>query len=212
MVEKEETGVKEEKVEKIPLPESYDLGLDVRGKELNSSVRKNHNFGANKKVVFPKSSGGRGEGKNWIANFTRGGCVGCRDVKGDSCHDGRSGEPIILIMGDEATPSAVVHSKRGEQNSCCWIFKKEHLGLDEVPGILQRIDEEKRMWDKDSGRRAHDFFLPNGSKILVGSYPNLRREGLEGYISQFNNMVKDCWSLMGDIGVEVLPFVPVVYE
>ena len=68
------------------------------------------------------------------------------------------------------------------------------------------------MWDKDSGRRAHDFFLPNGSKILVGSYTNLRREGLEGYISQFNNMVKDCWSLMGDIGVEVLPFVPVVYE
>ena len=29
VVEKEETGVKEEKVEKIPLPESYDLGLDV---------------------------------------------------------------------------------------------------------------------------------------------------------------------------------------
>ena len=53
------TGVKEEKVEKIPLPESYDLGLDVRGKELNSSVRKNHNFGANKKAVFPKSSRGR---------------------------------------------------------------------------------------------------------------------------------------------------------
>ena len=33
---------------------SYDLGLDVRGKELNSSARKNHNFGANKKVVFPR--------------------------------------------------------------------------------------------------------------------------------------------------------------
>ena len=40
----------------------------------------------------------------------------------------------------------------------------------------------------------------------------MRREGLEGYISEFNNMVKDIWGLMGDIGVEVLPFVPVVYE
>ena len=50
------------------------------------------------------------------------------------------------------------------------------------------------------------------SKILVGSYTNLRREGLEGYISEFNNMVKDSWGLMGDIGVEVLPFVPVVYK
>ena len=116
VVEKEESGVKEEKFEKIPLPDSYDLGLDVRGKELNSSVRKNHNFGANKKAVFPKSSGGRGEGKNWIVNFTRGGCVGCREAKGDSCHDGRSGEPIILIMGDEATPLAVGHSKCKDEN------------------------------------------------------------------------------------------------
>ena len=45
VVEKEVEGSKEEKVEKIPLPESYDLGLDIRGKEINSSVRKNHNFG-----------------------------------------------------------------------------------------------------------------------------------------------------------------------
>ena len=52
-------------------------------------------------------------------------------MKRDSCHDGRSGEPIILIMGDEATPSAVGHSKSGEQ-----IFKKEHLGLDEVKGVM----------------------------------------------------------------------------
>ena len=128
-VEKEEAGVKEEKVEKIPLPDSSDLGLGVRGKEMNSSARKSHNFGANKKTIFQKSNSGRGEGKNWIANFTRGGCVGCRDVKGNNCHVGRSGEPIILIIGDEVTPSAEGHSKRGEQNACCWIFKKEHLGL-----------------------------------------------------------------------------------
>ena len=210
VVEKENEGIKEEKVEKIPLPDSYDLGLDIRGKEINSSVRKNHNFGANKKAVFPKSNGGRGEDKNWLASFTRGGCVGCRDVKGYNCHDGRSGEPVILVVGDEATPSAVGHSKKGEPTACCWVFKKEHLGLNEVPGILQRLDEEKKAWDKDSGRRSHEFFLPNGSKILVGSYANLRREGLEGYISQFNNMVKDCWTLMEDIGVEVLPFVPVI--
>ena len=77
---------------------------------------------------------------------------------------------------------------------------------------MKRLNEEKKEWDRECGRRAHDFFLPNGSKVLVGSYTNLRREGLEGYISEFNNMVKDIWGLMGDIGVEVLPFVPVVYE
>ena len=46
-----------------------------------------------------------------------------------------------------------------------------------MPGILKRLDEEKREWDRESGRRAHNFFLPNGSKILVGSYTNLRRTG-----------------------------------
>ena len=102
--------------------------------------------------------------------------MGCSDAKGDNCHVGRSGEPIILIIGDEATPSAVGYSKKGEQNGCCWIFKKEHLGLNEVPTILKRLDEEKKAWDKECGRRGHDFFLPNGSKVLVGSYTHLRTE------------------------------------
>ena len=106
--------------------------------------------------------------------------MGCRDIKGNNCHRGRSGEPIILIIGDEATPSAVGYSRSGEQIACCWIFKKEHLGLSEVTGILKRLNKEKKEWDRECGRRAHDFFLPNGSKILVGSYTNLRREGLGG--------------------------------
>ena len=86
---------------------------------------------------------------------------------------------------------------------CCWVFKKEHLALQEVVGVLKRLDEEKREWDKDCGRRPHDLFIPSGSKILVGSYVQLRREGLEGYISDFNNMVKDIWTFTKDIGVEV---------
>ena len=48
--------------------------------------------------------------------------------------------------------------------------------------------------------------------MLVGSYCHLRREGIEGYISDFNNMVKDLWVALGDIGVEILPYVPVVYR
>ena len=48
-----------------------DLGMDIRGKELNSAARKNHNLGANKKAIFQKEKGGRGEGRNWIVNFTR---------------------------------------------------------------------------------------------------------------------------------------------
>ena len=79
-------------------------------------------------------------------------------------------------------------------------------------GVLKRLDEEKREWDKECGRRPHDLFIPNGSKILVGSYVHLRREGLEGYISDFNNLVKDIWTFTKDIGVEVLPYVPVVNE
>ncbi len=54
--------------------------------------------------------------------------------------------------------------------------------------------------------------MPAGSKILVGSYVHLRREGLEGYMDSFNNMVREVFSVTGDIGIEVLPFVPVVFD
>ena len=56
------------------------------------------------------------------------------------------------------------------------------------------------------------MFIPNGRKILVGSYVHLRREGQEGYISDFNIMVKDIWAITKDFGIEVLPCVPMIYE
>ena len=33
---------------------------------------------------------------------------------------------------------------------------------------------------------------------------------MEGYIGDFNNMVRDVWQMMGDIGVEALRYVLVV--
>ena len=56
------------------------------------------------------------------------------------------------------------------------------MSLQEVAGVLKRLDTEKREWDRECSRRQHQFFLPNGSKILVGSYTHLRREGLDGYM------------------------------
>ena len=41
-VEKVVGGDKSKVVEKIPLPDSYDLGVDRRGLDLNSSARKNN--------------------------------------------------------------------------------------------------------------------------------------------------------------------------
>jgi hypothetical protein len=92
------------------------------------------------------------------------------------------------------------------------VFKKEHLALDEVAGILRRINEEKREADRYGGRREHEFFVPNGSKILVGSYVHLRREGLQGYVEDFNNMVGEVQRVTGDTGIEVLSVVPVCFE
>jgi hypothetical protein len=59
---------------------------------------------------------------------------------------------------------------------------------------------------------VHDFFIPPGSKILVTSYVHLRREGLDGYIVDFKNMVRAVREVTGDSGIEVLPVCPVVYE
>jgi hypothetical protein len=86
------------------------------------------------------------------------------------------------------------------------------MGLDEVGTILKKINMDNKMFDRLRGKREHEFFIPSGSKILVGSYIHLRREGLDGYISDFNGMVRDVWTVMGGIGIEVLPFVPVVMD
>ncbi len=45
---------------------------------------------------------------------------------------------------------------------------------------------------------------------MVASYVHLRKEGLEGYISDFNTMVKNVYGVVGKAEVEVLPVVPVV--
>jgi hypothetical protein len=47
---------------------------------------------------------------------------------------------------------------------------------------------------------------------LVGSYVHLRQEGLDGYMESFNGMVREVFAVTGDIGIEVLPFVPVVFD
>jgi hypothetical protein len=118
-----------------------------------------------------------------------------------------------LIVGDEAVPTVVGYTgDGGEGASCAWVFKKEHLALSEVAGILKRISDEKRESDRQGGKREHEFFIPSGSKILVGSYVHLRREGLEVYVSDFNNMVREVKNVTGDIGIEVLPVVPVCFE
>jgi hypothetical protein len=41
---------------------------------------------------------------------------------------------------------------------------------------------------------------------------HLRREGLDGYIADFNNMVRDVWGVTGDSEVEILPVCPVKWK
>jgi hypothetical protein len=77
---------------------------------------------------------------------------------------------------------------------------------------LQKLNTDKRVADKEAGKREHDFFLANGSKILVSSYVHLRREGIEGYINDFNVMVKKIQGVIGRAEIEILPVVPVVRE
>ncbi len=112
----------------------------------------------------------------------------------------------------KAVPITVGVTKKEGKGGCAWVLKKEHLYLSEVGPMLKVINEEKRDMDRSKGKRVHDFFLPPGSKILVASYVHLRREGLDGYIADFNNMVREMWGMTGDSGVEVLPVCPVIWE
>jgi hypothetical protein len=164
----EETG--EEWEERLPLPENYRIGLDKRGMVMNSSARSRKNFGTNKEALFPKAGGQKGEKVNWTATFTRTGCIACRDEQDRANHSGRTSTPIVLVIGDEAVPIFCGHTRKGEEEpSCTWVFKKEHLALQEVAGILGRLNKDKQEYDRQQNRRPHEFFIPNGSKILVGS-------------------------------------------
>ena len=121
---------------------------------------------------------------------------------GEINHKGQTGHPIIMVVGDEAVPSGVGFTKgKEEEQGCAWVFKREHLRLGEVAGVLKRLNAAKQESDREGGRRPHEFFLPNGSKILVGSYSHLRKEGLDGYVEDFSQMVKDVWGVTGDTGI-----------
>jgi hypothetical protein len=61
--------------EDIPLPKQYRLGLERKGVELNHSSRARNNFGMNRRGLTGNTAG-RGEKRNWIASFTRVGCLG----------------------------------------------------------------------------------------------------------------------------------------
>ncbi len=216
--DKDEKGnvCKKEEREKIPLPEKFALGIESKGMEMNNSGRLKNNLGTNRESLFPGGPGMKSETRNWLASFTKTGCVSCRDEEGRLNHRGRDGLPVTLIVGDESIPNVVGYTTKdrngGRGDSCAWILKVEHLGLEEVSGILRKINLDKRAADRALGKREHEFFIPNGSKILVASYVHLRKEGFEGYVGDFNNMVKNIGGVTGDTGIEVLPVVPVVRD
>jgi hypothetical protein len=216
--EKNDKGWMDRKEEKVslPIPESFDLGRERKGMEINNSNRLHNNFGMNREALFPGGKSVKQEGKNWLASFTKTGCVSCRNEDGKLNHRGRDGRPVTMLVGDESVPTVVGYTKEGKTegqgDECVWIFKKEHMGLDEVSAVLRKINLDKRAADRQAGKRDHDFFLPNGSKILVASYVHLRREGLDRYIGDFNAMVRNVNGVTGRAAIEVLPVVPVVRE
>jgi hypothetical protein len=155
-VEKTAEGefVRKESVERIPTPDGFDLGREGKGLEMNNSGRLRNNFGTNREALFSAGAGKKTEMRNWIASFTKAGCVSCRDENGRLNYKGRDGQPSVLIVGDEATPSTVGYTGKdrneGRGDSCAWVLKVEHLGLDEVSSVLQKINQEKRLADRES--------------------------------------------------------------
>jgi hypothetical protein len=65
-----------------------------------------------------------------------------------------------LVVGDESVPTVVGYTPEGMENSCAWVLKKELLGLEEVPSLLNKINQDKRRADKERGLREHEFFYP----------------------------------------------------
>jgi hypothetical protein len=111
--------------EKVPLPENFRLGLEERGVKLNHSGRPKNNFGTNKAPLFPGGKDGKQESRNWFASFTKSGCLSCRDKDGKVTHKSRTGDPVILVIGDETAPTVVGYTEKDSgEDTCAWVFKK----------------------------------------------------------------------------------------
>jgi hypothetical protein len=85
-------------------------------------------------------------------------------------------------------------------------------GFENAASVLSKINLDKRAGDRDAEKQEHELFVPNGSKILVASFVHLRREGLEGYIGNFNRMVRNVGGVTGNVLIEVPPVVPLGRE
>jgi hypothetical protein len=89
--------------------------------DLNHSGKFTNGFGKNNRPLFPSKGKGRGvETRNWISTFKVAGCIGCKDG-GESVHKGRSGQPVVLVVGDEAVPTTVGVTKKdaeGDVRAC----------------------------------------------------------------------------------------------
>jgi hypothetical protein len=55
------------------------MGLEKREKTVNHSGRFRNNFGVNKEAIFPGQKDRRRDERNWMATFTKSGCIACRD-------------------------------------------------------------------------------------------------------------------------------------
>jgi hypothetical protein len=63
-------------VEGTPVPEDFDIGREKRGLDMNN------NFGTNREALFPTGAVMKSETCNWMASFTKTGCVACQDEDG----------------------------------------------------------------------------------------------------------------------------------
>ncbi len=113
-----------------PIWSNFDLSKERNSMDMNNSNQLINNFSKNRLQSV------RNEGRNWLASFTKTGCVSCRDEGGKLNHKGRDGRPRTLLIGDESVPSIVGYTKGdrtdGQENACLEVLNKGHLGLDEV--------------------------------------------------------------------------------
>jgi hypothetical protein len=89
--------------------------------------------------------------------------MGCKEG-GVNVHKGRTGVPVILIVGDEAVPMTVGVTKKGGEEVCTWVLKKEHLGLNEVGKMLRGSMKKKGTMTRQGGKGSTIFSCHRAAK------------------------------------------------
>jgi hypothetical protein len=113
-------------------------------------------------------------------------CSGCKVRGKHSVVGADSGEPVVLVITDQNFP-AVLYS--GDGGACIGVVRVEFGSIRDIGFLVGDLLDGVR--------------LPQGSVVLIGSVPDLARQGVSGYTEELTRSIRILREKQVKLGVKV---------